>query len=353
MQDKASGSWGAGRRRGWDRPRAGGQSIGVRVAVVAGPDGGCWLSESAGDEAGPGRIVWHENLPAMVSARERAGDVRWVWAAADDLYPALLRAGVRVERCHDVALTEALLLAREGRFGEPASLAGAWARLGGAAGSGLALRGAAGSGLALRGAAGSGLALRGAAAPAAQAARRSAAAGQTVLFEPADPVFPSPRAALDALVAVHAEQVRRIAADEHPARFGLLAAAESAAGLVAAEMGFYGLPWRADVHAALLTGLLGDRPVHRMRPARLADLAGRIAAAFGGRPVNPDSPAQVLRAFANDGVRVPSTRAQVLRELDHPAAALLLEYKELARLYAAHGWSWLDEWVAGGRFRPE
>src|SRR5215467_7231340 len=340
MQDKASGSWGS--RAG---PSEGGRTIyGVRVAVVAGPDGGCWLSESAGDEAGPGRIVWHENLPAVVSARERAGDVRWVWAATDGLYPALLRA-------------------REGRFGEPASLPGAWARLGGAAGSGLAPRGAAGSGLAPRGAAGSGLAPRGAAGsglaprgaagPAAQAARRSAAAGQTVLFEPADPVFPSPRAALDALAAVHAEQVRRIAADEHPARFGLLAAAESAAGLVAAEMGFYGLPWRADVHAALLAGLLGDRPVHGMRPARLADLASRIAAAFGGRPVNPDSPAQVLRAFANDGVRVPSTRAQVLRGLDHPAAALLLEYKELARLHAAHGWSWLDEWVAGGRFRPE
>jgi len=39
--------------------------------------------------------------------------------------------------------------------------------------------------------------------------------------------------------------------------------------------------------------------------------------------------------------------------VDHPAAALLLEYKELARLYAAHGWSWLEEWVTGGRFHPE
>jgi hypothetical protein len=297
----------------------------VRVAVVAGPEGGCWLSESTGDETGHGRIVRHENLAAAVAARERAGDVRWVWAASDHLYPALLRAGVRAERCHDVALTEALLLGRDGRFGEPASLAGAWARM------------------------------RGAAAPAsaAQAARRSAGPGQAALFEPADPVFSSPQAALEALVAVHADQVRRIRADEHPARFGLLAAAESAAGLVAAEMAFYGLPWRADVHAALLTGLLGDRPVPGLRPARLAGLASQITAAFGGRPVNPDSPAQVLRAFAADGVRVPSTRAQVLREVDHPAAALLLEYKELARLYSAHGWSWLDEWVSGGRFRPE
>src|SRR5262249_38318615 len=81
--------------------------------------------------------------------------------------------------------------------------------------------------------------------------------------------------------------------------------------------------------------------------------AAQISAALGGRPVNPDSPAQVLRALAAAGVRVPSTRAHVLREVDHPAAALLLEYKELARLYAAHGWSWLEEWVTGGRFHPE
>src|SRR5262249_60026053 len=90
-----------------------------------------------------------------------------------------------------------------------------------------------------------------------------------------------------------------------------------------------------------------------LRPHRLADLAAQISAALGGRPVNPDSPAQVLRALAAAGVRVPSTRAHVLREVDHPAAALLLEYKELARLYAAHGWSWLEEWVTGGRFHPE
>ena len=43
----------------------------------------------------------------------------------------------------------------------------------------------------------------------------------------------------------------------------------------------------------------------------------------------------------------------MLREVDHPAVPLLLEYKELARLHAAHGWAWLDAWVAGGRFRPE
>ncbi len=335
----------------------------MRVAIVAEPEGGCWLSESVGDETGPGRIVRHENLAAVVAARERAGDVRWVWAASAELYPELLRAGVRVERCHDVALTEALLLGRDGRYGEPASLAGAWARLHAAAAPLLAPAPPPHALLAPAPPPHAPLAPspppRALLAPTppprpwAQGVRRPAGPGQAVLFEPADPVFPSPRAALEALVAVHADQVRRIRADEYPARFGLLVAAESAAGLVAAEMGFHGLPWRADVHGELLTGLLGERPMPGLRPARLADLASRIGAAFGGRPVNPDSPAQVLRSFAADGVRVPSTRAHVLREVDHPAAALLLEYKELARLYGAHGWSWLDEWVSGGRFRAE
>ena len=247
-----------------------------------------------------------------------------MWAATAGVYPALLRAGVRVARCHDIALTEALLLGREGRSGEPASLAGAWARLSGAA------------------------------APAGGSERPAVAprAGQDALFDPADPDFPEPAAALAATVAVHADQMRRIAADEHPDRFALLTAAESAGGLVAAEMGSYGLPWRADVHNELLTALLGPRPVPGLRPAKVADLAARISEALG-RPVNPDSPAQVLRALAAVGVRVPSTRSGVLRGVDHPAAGLLLEYKELARLHAAHGWAWLDEWVAGGRFRPE
>jgi DNA polymerase-1 len=130
-------------------------------------------------------------------------------------------------------------------------------------------------------------------------------------------------------------------------------AAESAGGLAATEMRDAGMPWRADVHDALLTELLGPRPAPGVPPRRLHELAERISAAFGGRRVNPDSPAQVLRALAADGVTVPSTRSRVLRELDHPAVPLLLEYKELSRLHAAYGWSWLAAWVRDGRLRPE
>lgn len=285
------------------------------------PGQGCWLSELAEDGTGHGPFVRHSDLASAIVAHG-SGDVRWVWADTRAIYPALLRAGVRVERCHDAALTEALLLRREGRGSEPASLAAAWARLRGAPLS-------------------------------AEVRPRARIAGQQALFEPPDPFFPDLPAALEALVAVHAGQVRRIAADEHPQRIALLVAAESAGALAAAEMSFDGLPWRADVHNDLLTGLLGPRPVPGLRPARLADLAARIADAFGGRPVNPDSPAQVLRALAAGGVHVRSTRSGVLRGAEHPAVPLLLEYKERAKLHTAHGWAWLDEWVTGGRFRPE
>jgi len=252
-----------------------------------------------------------------------------VWSSGAEHYPALLRAGVRVGRCHDVALAERLLLGREGRAAEPASLAAAWARL------------------------------RGTPVPAGPAASEGAsprAFRQDALFEDAGTGRPDAQATLDALVAVHADQLRRIAADQHPARFGALVAAESAGELAAAEMTFAGMPWRADVHDELLAGMLGPRPPAALagaRPARLTELAGQVSAALGGRPVNPDSPSQLVRALAAAGVRVPSTRFSVLREIDHPAIPPLLEYKELARLHAAHGWAWLDAWVVGGRFRPE
>jgi hypothetical protein len=297
----------------------------VRVAVAVGPGKTGLLRELEEDGTGRGEYVRADDFAAVVTAYERSGDVRWVWAASAAIYPALLRAGVRIRRCHDVALTEALLLGRDGRPDEASSLAAASARL------------------------------RGAPVPRAlpPAPERAAAGWQEALFESTDPGLPDSRAQLDAVIAVHADQLRRVADDDHPARFGLLVAAESAGGLAAAEMRAAGMPWRADVHDALLVELLGPRPSAGLRPATLAGLASRISAAFGGRPVNPDSPAQLLRALAADGVRVPSTRSGVLREVDHPAVPLLLEYKELARLHAAHGWAWLDEWVAGGRFRAE
>ncbi|WP_396446098.1 bifunctional 3'-5' exonuclease/DNA polymerase [Actinomadura sp.] len=309
----------------------------MRIAVAAGPGGGGTLRTLADDgtPAAPARAV--PDLVAAIAEQERAAAPRWVWPSTARLYPRLLAAGVRVGRCHDLELVESLLLGHAGRHGEPRSVRAAWARL------------------------------RGEPVPPDRPPHEERPA-QASLFDDDAGRDAAADDDIEQVVAVHAAQRRAMAGLDG---FALLAAAESAGALVAAELGHDGLPWSAEEHDALLTELLGPRPTGGLRPRRLQDLADRISAAFnpspapaggpaehGPRPaprvhVNPDSPAQVVKAFAAAGLPIPSTRAHVLKGLDHPAVPLLLEYKELSRLHTAHGWSWLDTWVSGGRFRPE
>ncbi|MEH1170045.1 bifunctional 3'-5' exonuclease/DNA polymerase, partial [Micromonospora sp. CPCC 205539] len=174
--------------------------------------------------------------------------------------------------------------------------------------------------------------------------------GQGALFDaPPDSRGPG----IEALIRVYADQLGRIAATGHPGRFRLLVAAESAGALIAVEMGVAGLPWRAEVHDEILGELLGEPSPVGGPPRRLAELAAQIADAFGVRRLHADSPAELLKAFARVGVELPNTRAWVLRGVDHPAVPLLLEYKELYRIWTAHGWSWREQWVRDGRFQPE
>ncbi|WP_460792999.1 bifunctional 3'-5' exonuclease/DNA polymerase [Micromonospora sonneratiae] len=300
-----------------------GRIAGVLVMAVMPDEGdGGWLRplQADGRPAGPAESV--TDLVAAVGERERREPSRWVWPATSETYPALLRAGVRVDRCHDVELTESLLLGHAGRWGEPRALAAAWARL------------------------------TGAPVPADPPPRPVAPPGdgQAALF---DALPGPPTVGLDALVRVYADQQDRIGAIEQAGRFRLLTAAESAGALVAVEMAASGLPWRGDVHDEILLDLLGEPSPVGGPPRRLADLAVRIAEAFGLRQLHADSPAEVLRAFARAGIELPNTRSWVLREVDHPAVPLLLEYKELYRIWTAHGWAWRDAWVRAGRFRPE
>ncbi len=60
-----------------------------------------------------------------------------------------------------------------------------------------------------------------------------------------------------------------------------------------------------------------------------------------------------MKAFHRAGYPVSSTRAWELRDIDHPAVPLLRRYKELYRIWTAHGWSWRATWVRDGRFRAE
>ncbi|GAA0586102.1 bifunctional 3'-5' exonuclease/DNA polymerase [Paractinoplanes ferrugineus] len=293
------------------------------MLVAVAPDGRLQDLRADGSPLGPPRHVG--DLPAAIAERAAADRPRWVWPATIDLYPVLLRAGVRVDRCHDLELTEALLLGHAGRWGAPRALAAARARL-----HGLPVP-----------------------PDTARLAAEPPGFAQGALFE----TMSAPRATagfdvLEAVREVYADQLTRIAALDRPGRFRLLVAAESAGSLVGAEMGHVGLPWRADIHDKLLRELLGaPQPVGP--PRRLAELTAEINEAFGTHGLHPDSPAEVVRAFARAGVDVPNTRAWVLKQVAHPAVEPLLEYKELYRIWVAHGWTWLEAWVRDGRFRPE
>ncbi|MGS0684782.1 bifunctional 3'-5' exonuclease/DNA polymerase [Nakamurella sp. GG22] len=244
-------------------------------------------------------------------------DERWLWDSTATIYPDLLAAGIRVERCHDVTATERILLGRAGVFGAPSSAAAVHARATGAE---------------------------------VPPDPEPAAHIEPTLFEPdALDIVRSSVDPIEVLRVAVADQRER--AGENRA-LGLLLAAESASTLAAAEMGAVGLPWRADIHQNRLTEMLGPRPAAGERPLRLVELAAEISAAFGFA-VNPDSVVDLRAAFRRAGFDIDSTRSWVLKDVDHPAVPAVLHYKELARLNSANGWNWLDEWARDGRFRPE
>ncbi|MFF3512754.1 bifunctional 3'-5' exonuclease/DNA polymerase [Streptomyces sp. NPDC002573] len=286
-----------------------------RWALAPAEDGGVEVAALGPDGLLSGPVVREEDLAAAVRARPEV--TRWVWRSTAEVQPRLLATGVRVDRCYDIEAAETLLLGHEGRLGEPRSAAAALARL------------------------------RGGPVPPDPPPRSAEPGSQSSLFEPR-PV----RVPLKDLVEVYADQQRRHDAAIHPDRMRLLTAVESAGMLVASEMNRSGLPWSADVHREVLHELLGERYAGGGEPRRLAELADEVSAAFGRR-VRPDLPADVVKAFTQAGIRVRSTRRWEIKSVDHPAVKPLLEYKRLYRIWVAHGWSWLQDWVRDGRFRPE
>lgn len=256
-----------------------------------------------------GTTVAVDRLPAQELAgfvRDReASSVRWVWDDTTRWYPALLGAGVRVERCTDLRLAHAVL--RRSPFVDQAVLAGdqtaGWDAL------------------------------------------QPVTSTETALFpleDPADRLDPG---------AEQERQQAALAASGQRGRLGLLLAAESCGALVAAEMTHAGLPWRADVHERLLTEVLGLRPAPGQRPSELERLLREVRAALAAPTLNPDSPGETLRALHAVGLPVSDTRSWTLEQLEHPGIGPLLEYKRRARLLQANGWAWLEAWVRDGRFR--
>lgn len=245
-----------------------------------------------------------------VRDRERGGDIRWVWPDTASLAPHLLAAGVRVARCHDLRLCHTILHhATADPWPPPAWLVPA---------------------------------------PVEPAA-------PSLL----DDLTPDHAPTIAEVSAEHDRQLQALAEAPDPRRLRLLLAAESAGALIAAEMHADGLPWDRARHDQILRQALGPRPPVGLRPERLEALAAQIRELLHVPDLNPDSQASLLKALRNAGLDLHSTAKWELVGLAHPVIEPLLDYKRLARLLSANGWTWLDTWVTpgeegrSGRFRTD
>ena len=276
----------------------------VHIVVGFAP-GGILLTPEVGEP----QLVIEADFPARVALLE-AQEPRWVWGDTTAWYPRLLEAGVRVGRCVDLRLSHSIL--RHSALTSASQLAtapeGYWDR-----------------------------------PPRPQ---REPDEALFALDEDEPEIEADP-------VAESILQRDAVEKSDDPGRIARLLAAECAGALIAAEMRFAGMPWRADVHEQLLEELLGPRPQHGERPAKIEALLVRTRELLEVADLNPDSPAELLKGLAKGGVLATSTRSWELRKIKHPAIAPLLEYKKLARLASANGWNWVDTWVADGRFRPD
>lgn len=271
-----------------------------------------WTPE--GTPAAAAQTVALEFLAGVVRGIEKDHQPRWVWDRAQNWYPALLSAGVRVERCHDLGLCQVILL--HSAF---ASATGYRQRA-------IALP------------------------PEAVSSYPDTNAAQGSLFEqPAE----GPAWGLSAVAAELGSQKAAIASSTHPDRLALLLSAESACALVAAEMQYEGIPWRGDLHRRLLDELLGPEPPDHGRPPKLEALARDLRAALDAPTLNPDSPQDLMRALHRAGIEAKTTRSWELQEFQHPSIEPLLAYRKLSRLFTTNGWTWLEQWVRDGRFHSE
>jgi DNA polymerase-1 len=284
---------------------AAGVKRGDFVGLFAGGDGGFTVAVDAGEACGP---------VAEVAAAEEALRPRWaVWS--QEAARELVRGGVRVATCWDVAAVHRLL------FGGWRAEAGyAWACLHGQGAEDL-----------------------------------PAVAGEPDLFSVAQDAPDAPALGASAALAAARLQLAALGEQGGAARVST-ARSESTAELLCAELSADGLPVDRGAAEKLLAGIIGPRP-------RGAADAAAIRAARDERVLRhaPDgaardlrSPVQVKSLLAAAGIDVPDTRAWRLDEYKDrsPLVAALLDWRKAERISTTYGYAWLDEHLgADGRLR--
>jgi DNA polymerase-1 len=276
-------------------------------------------------------------LPAVVQRFERRKP-RWVWVDTRAVAPKLLAAGVRVERCHDLRLCGAILAFSTSAAAASERLGPRPAWLPSGPSEGVADEAGA-----------SETRLTGPTALFELDDPPSAGAGHRATDTTTDAAGPSPAA----IAAEYERQLAVVAESSSPQALRLLLAAESAGALIGAELRAAGLPWDREVHERVLEAELGPKPPQGRKPLRMEELAAVVRAELAAPALNLDSQVDLLRALQRAGLPVTSTSRWELREHDHPAIEPVIAYKKLARLLGANGWAWIDEWIEGGRFRPD
>lgn len=257
-----------------------------------------------------------DELPGFVREREAQGRPRWVFSDTPNWYPALLAAGVQIERCYDLRLAHSILIRSE-LVSDRSDVAGAEEWDAGPVSAPTA--------------------------PEAEALFEVTERRSHIKMVPHD---------IESALAEFARQSTALQTASDPGRLRLLLAAESAGGLVAAEMQAAGVPWDVAEHDRILAEELGPRPARDAKPAKMLAVAEEVRTALDDPRANLDSHVKLLHSLHSVGINVASTSKWELEQSEHPAIAPLLQYKKQSRLLSANGWHWLDEWVSEGRYRP-
>ena len=136
----------------------------------------------------------------------------------------------------------------------------------------------------------------------------------------------------------------------------LTAYAESAAALLAVELGESGLPVDRGVLTGILEPVIGPPPVDEAHAAARRRARDDVVRRHFPNATDIDlrNPAQVKEMLARFGLNLPDTRSWRLEphaSTSEPVAALLA-WRKAERLSTTYGWSWLDRQVGSdGRLR--
>ena len=285
----------------------------VDAGVRRGDLVGLWIGRDREvTDAGDGG-EWGGSVADVAVADEKVRP-RWVvWS--QETSRELVRRGVRVATCWDVAAVHRLLFG--GWRAEPAY---AWACLHGQAPEDI-----------------------------------PAVTGEPDLFSVAEDAADAPVLGATAALAAARLQLARLAQEGGGTRVGT-ARSESTAELLCAELSADGLPVDRGTAENLLTEIIGPRPrgpadAAAIRAARDAQVLRHAPDGTGG---DLRSPAQVKALLAAAGIDVPDTRAWRLEEYRNrsPLVATLLEWRKAERIATTYGYTWLDEHLGpDGRLR--